>query len=232
MAASAAWGQQSKVVDDSVLKSAGKTGAEWLSYGLTPGETRYSPLNQINTTNVSRLGLAWSYDIGQGGGSQEATPLVWNGTIYSITNWSVVYAVDARTGKERWRWDPQVNRASLAPVLCCGAVLRGLAIYEGRIIAPILDGRLDALDAETGKAIWEARVAFPQDIYTITMAPRIAKGKVIIGVAGGGVSHARILCRIRCQHRSVRVEVLHRSRRSVEAFRERSHEKGSRNLDR
>ena len=124
LAASAAWGQQSKAVDDAVLKNAGKTGSEWLSYGLTSGETRYSPLNQINAANVSRLGLAWSYDIGQGGGSQEATPLVWNGTIYSITNWSVVYAVDARTGKERWRWDPQVNRTALAPVLCCGAVLR------------------------------------------------------------------------------------------------------------
>jgi quinohemoprotein ethanol dehydrogenase len=185
LAASAAWGQQSKAVDDAVLKNSGKTGTEWLSYGLTPGETRYSPLSQINASNVSRLGLAWSYDIGQGGGGQEATPLVWNGTIYSITNWSVVYAVDARTGKERWRWDPQVNRTALAPVLCCGAVLRGLAIYEGKIVAPILDGRLDALDAETGKEIWEARVAFPQDIYTITMAPRIAKGKVIIGVAGG-----------------------------------------------
>ena len=180
----AAVGQQSRPVDDIALRNAGKTGAEWLSYGSTPGETRYSPLNQINTGNVNRLGLAWSYDIGPGGGAQEATPLVWNGTIYSITNWSVVYAVDARTGKERWRWDPQVNRTALQPVLCCGAVLRGLALYQGKIIAPILDGRLDALDAETGKWVWEARVAFTQDMYTITMAPRIAKGKVIIGVAG------------------------------------------------
>jgi quinohemoprotein ethanol dehydrogenase len=183
-AACSAFGQPAKAVDDTVLSNAGKTGTEWLSYGLTPGETRYSPLNQINAGNVSRLGLAWSYDIGPGGGSQEATPLVWNGVIYSITNWSVVYAVDARTGKERWRWDPQVNRTALQPVLCCGAVLRGLALYKGKIIAPILDGRLDALDAETGKWVWEARVAFPQDMYTITMAPRIANGKVIIGVAG------------------------------------------------
>src|SRR5271165_5060563 len=131
-------------VDEAVLKNAGKTGEEWLSYGLTPGETRYSPLNQINAGNVSRLGLAWSYDIGPGGGSQEATPLVWNGIIYSITNWSVVYAVDARTGKERWRWDPQVNRTALQPVLCCGTVLRGLALYQGKVIAPVNDGRLDA----------------------------------------------------------------------------------------
>src|SRR5579863_9115315 len=78
-AASAAFGQQAKAVDDTVLRNAGTTGAEWLSYGLTPGETRYSPLNQINASNVNRLGLAWSYDVGPGGGSQEATPLVWNG---------------------------------------------------------------------------------------------------------------------------------------------------------
>src|SRR5579862_8786716 len=71
-ATSAAFGQQAKSVDDTVLRNAGKTGTEWLSYGLTPGETRYSPLNQINAGNISRLGLAWSYDIGPGGGSQEA----------------------------------------------------------------------------------------------------------------------------------------------------------------
>ena len=76
LAASASFGEQARPVTDAVLKNAGKTGTEWLSYGLTPGETRYSPLNQINASNVSRLGLAWSYDIGSGGGNQEATPLV------------------------------------------------------------------------------------------------------------------------------------------------------------
>src|ERR1700684_2356496 len=136
---------------------------EWLSYGLTPGETRYSPLNQINTSNVNRLGLAWSYDIGPGGGNQEATPLISNGILYGITNWSVVYAVDARTGQERWRWDPEVNQTAVRPKLCCGAVNRGLAIYQGKILVPVIDGRLDALDAATGKFIWETRVAFPQD---------------------------------------------------------------------
>ena len=74
------------------LRNAGKTGEEWLTYGLNPGETRYSPLNQINTSNVSRLGLAWSYDVGPGGGTQEATPLVSNGVMYSVTNWSIVFA--------------------------------------------------------------------------------------------------------------------------------------------
>jgi len=177
-------GQQAPRVDDGVLKNAAKSGEEWLTYGQNPGETRYSPLNQIDATNVSRLGLAWSYDLGQGGGNQEATPLVWNGTLYGITNWSVVFAVDARTGKERWRWDPEVNQTGVFPRICCGVVNRGLAIYQNKIIAPIIDGRLEALDAETGKPVWESRVSYPQDNYSITMAPRIAKGKVIIGVSG------------------------------------------------
>src|SRR5207248_1083190 len=131
-----------------------------------------------------RLGLAWSHEIGTGGGGQEATPLVWNNTMYAITNWSIVFAVDARTGMEKWRWDPEVNRTAVQPKICCGVVNRGLAIYEGRIIAPVIDGRLIALDAETGKPAWESRVAYPQDNYTMTMAPRIAKGKVVIGVSG------------------------------------------------
>jgi quinohemoprotein ethanol dehydrogenase len=155
-----------------------------LTYGGTPAETRYSPLNLINAGNASRLGLEWSYDLGKGGGNQEATPLFWNGTIYGITNWSVVFALDARTGKERWRWDPEVNQDAVRSRICCGVVNRGIALYQGKIIAPIIDGRLEALDAETGKPVWEARVGYSQDNYTITMAPRIAKGKVIIGVSG------------------------------------------------
>jgi quinohemoprotein ethanol dehydrogenase len=134
---------------------------------------------------VGRLGLAWSADIGSGGGRQEATPLVWNGTIYVISNYSVIFAIDARTGKERWHWDPQVNPAAVRPELCCGVVNRGLALYQGLIMAPVVDGRLEALDADTGKVVWEARVAFPQEHYTITMAPRMARGKVIVGVSGG-----------------------------------------------
>jgi quinohemoprotein ethanol dehydrogenase len=176
-------------VDANVLKNAGTPQdalqGDWLSYGRSLGETRYSPLNQINTSNVSRLGLAWTYAVGAGGGNQEATPLVWNNTIYGITNWSVVFAVDARTGKELWRWDPEVNQSAVRPKVCCGIVNRGLAIYNGMIFAPIIDGRLEALDAATGKVIWESRVAYPQEWFSITMAPRVANGKVLIGVSGG-----------------------------------------------
>jgi len=176
---------QTPVVDDAALRRAGGGGAEWLTNGLDLAETRYSPLKQITADNVDRLRPGWAYELGSSGGGQLATPLVWNGTIYGITNWSVVFAVDARTGKERWRWDPEVNQAAVRPKVCCGVVNRGLALYKNLIVAPIIDGRLDALDAETGKVVWETRVAFPQDDYTLTMAPRIAKGKVIIGASGG-----------------------------------------------
>jgi len=174
---------QAHRIDDSALKTV--AGDDWLSYGLTQSETRFSPLKDINTTNVRRLGAVWAYDVGSGGGGQEATPLVWNGTIYGITNWSVVFAVDARTGKPRWRWDPEVNQTTVRAKICCGVVNRGIALYNGMIIAPAVDGRLFALDADTGKPVWEARVAYPQDHYTVTMAPRIAKGKVVIGASGG-----------------------------------------------
>ena len=158
---------------------------EWLSYGLDLAETRYSTLDQINAENINQLGLAWSYDVGPGGGVQEASPLVWNGALYGITNWSIVFAVDARTGDELWRWDPEVNQATVRSKTCCGIVQRGVALYQGMIIAPVLDGRLVALDAQTGIPIWESRVAYSQENHTITMAPRIANDKVIIGAAGG-----------------------------------------------
>src|SRR5918911_110261 len=134
-------GQQARRLDDAAIRNAGKTGEEWVTYGLTPGETRYSPLKQIDRTNVSRLGLTWSYDIGPGGGNQEATPLVHNGTIFGITNWSIVFAVDARTGKEKWRWDPEVNQLTTRAEICCGVVNRGLALFGDLVIAPSIDGR-------------------------------------------------------------------------------------------
>lgn len=176
-------------VNADVLKTAGtpadKLAGSWLSYGHSQNETRYSSLKQIDTSNVKRLGLAWSYVAGAGGGNQEGTPLVWNDTFYGITTWSVVFALDARSGKELWRWDPEINQSTVRSKICCGIVNRGMALYNGTIIAPANDGRLFALDALTGKPVWESRVAYPQDLYTITMAPRIAGDKVIVGVSGG-----------------------------------------------
>ena len=187
-------GQQPTVVDLTVLKNAGTPNDQlpgsWLTYGKSQGETRYSPLKQIDASNVKRLGLAWSYVVGAGGGNQEGTPLVWNNTIYGITTWSVVYAVDGRTGKEIWRWDPEINQSAMR-LMTGNVVNRGIALYNGMLITPGIDGRLFALNALTGKPVWETRVAYPQDGYYMTMAPRIAGGKVIIGVSGGDRGETR-----------------------------------------
>src|SRR5258706_4537805 len=187
----AAQGQsQGRRVDDAVLRNAGTSGEDWLTYGMDQGEKRYSPLTQIDASNVTRLGSVWSFEIPggnnnpPGGGNQEATLLASNGVLYGITTWSVVYAIDARTAKQLWKWDPEVNRPGVQSKMCCGIVNRGVALYEGKVIAPIIDGRLVALDAMSGKPVWESRVAYPQDQYTLTMAPRIAKGKVLIGASG------------------------------------------------
>src|SRR5215471_3806530 len=178
---------QVRRIDDVALNNAAKSASDgdWLSYGLTPGETRYSPLKQIDASNVKRLGLVWSYEVGGGGCDQEATPLVWNNTIFGVTNWSIVFAIDARTGKEKWRWDPEVSRNDTRDKMCCGVVNRGLALYHNKVYVPVNDGRLEALDADTGRPLWEARVTYTQQEQSLTMAPRIAKGKVIVGVSGG-----------------------------------------------
>ncbi|HLQ79042.1 MAG TPA: PQQ-dependent dehydrogenase, methanol/ethanol family [Terriglobia bacterium] len=175
-------------IDDAALNGAGKQRGDWPTYGLDYAETRYSPLNQINADNADRLARAWSVEIGVGGGGQEATPLAANGVLYSITNWSVAFAVDARSGKELWRWDPRVDHvidAVQTDRVCCGAVNRGVALYNGKVIVPVLDGRLAALDAATGNVLWEVRATPYDQPYTLTMAPRIVKNKIIIGGAGG-----------------------------------------------
>ena len=182
--------QQSRPVDDAALNNAAKTGEEWLSYNANWSEQRYSPLDQINASNVGRLGLAWYLDIPAAPGRpqthQEATPLVHDGVLYSITPWSIVYAVDARTGKELWRSDPEVNQEVWMSRICCGVVNRGIALYRDTVIAPVVDGRLRALNLKTGRIAWETRVSPANMPYTITMAPRVIKGgKVIVGMAGG-----------------------------------------------
>jgi PQQ-dependent dehydrogenase (methanol/ethanol family) len=185
--------QQPRQVDDALLTTGSRTGEEWVTYGVNWAEQRYSPLNQINAGNISRLGVAWSYEIPLAAGNpqthQEATPLVFDGVLYSITPWSIVYALDLRTQKELWRSDPAVNQQIWQSRICCGVVNRGIALYRGRVIAPVVDGRLRSLDAATGKVIWETRVSPDNMPYTITMAPRVIKGgKVIVGVSGGEYS--------------------------------------------
>ena len=198
LSASVAMAQQPRPVDEKALRNAAKNGDEWLTNGRDYAETRYSPLKQIDTTNVSRLGLAWYYDTGSLPGTIEATPIISNGTLYGTATWDVVFAVDARTGKEKWRWDPKIghqnfppgsagnhNKVRTGPSVCCGPGNRGVAIYDGKVYVGLLDARLVALDAETGKVVWDVRTAGANEDYSITGAPLIAKGKVIIGNGGG-----------------------------------------------
>jgi quinohemoprotein ethanol dehydrogenase len=184
-------GQEARKIDDQALKTAGK-GTEWTINGMDWGEQRYSTMTQINPGNVGHLASAWSYELGPGGGSQQATPLYSNGVLYTVTNWSIVAAVNAKTGKEIWRYDPQADRTMTQPGksrLCCGVNSRGVALYEGKVLVPVIDGRMQALDAATGKLLWSSwAIPEPKDgdisPYSLTMAARVAKGKVFIGNAG------------------------------------------------
>jgi len=155
----------------------------WPSYGLDYQEQRFSPLTSIDTTTVSQLGLDWFFDMDYARGA-EATPLVIDGVMYVSGSWSVVYALDAKTGRQIWKYDPKVPKITGIKA-CCGPVNRGVAAYRGKIFVGSLDARLIALDAESGKPIWEVNTADRSDYpYTITGAPRVAKGKVFIGNGG------------------------------------------------
>jgi quinohemoprotein ethanol dehydrogenase len=154
-------------------------------HGRTPAEQRYSPLAQIDEHNVAKLGLAWSYATGTNRGL-EATPIVADGVMYATGSWSVVFALDAETGRELWRFDPHVSGEAGARA-CCDVVNRGVALDAGRVFVGALDGRLIALDAKTGAPLWEVQTTDPTLPYTITGAPRAVKGRVVIGNGGADV---------------------------------------------
>ncbi len=154
----------------------------WTRYGLDDAETRNSPLTSINRNTVGGLGLVWSHDLDTDRG-QEATPLVINGVIYNTTAWSKLIALDGGSGRVLWRYDPKVP-GSAAANSCCDVVNRGAAYWKGRLYWGTLDGRLIAVDAKTGKRIWQVATVAPGAKNTITGAPRVVKGKVIIGNGG------------------------------------------------
>jgi PQQ-dependent dehydrogenase (methanol/ethanol family) len=156
---------------------------EWGSYGLDAEETRYSTADQINPGNVAGLGLSWMFEMRDGDGV-EATPLMVDETLYVTSAWSIVYALDARTGALKWVFDPDVER-SVAAHTCCGPVNRGVAHADGMIFVGALDGRLIAVDRESGKQVWSTRTFDDSDSnYAITGAPRIAGNLVVIGNSG------------------------------------------------
>ncbi|MDT9597366.1 PQQ-dependent dehydrogenase, methanol/ethanol family [Sphingosinicella rhizophila] len=169
-------------VDQARLLAAAQEPGNWLTYGGGFDAQHFSPLDQINTGNVGQLGLAWSFEFDTNRG-QEATPLVVDGVLYTSTAWSKVYAIDGRTGKELWKFDPEVAGED-AYKACCDVVNRGVAVWKGKVFVGAIDGRLIALDAATGKQLWSVQTVDKSKPYTITGAPRVFKDKVIIGNSG------------------------------------------------
>ena len=169
-------------VDAARLISAEGDPGQWMAHGRTYGEQRFSPLDQINTTTVGKLSLAWFADLDSRRG-QEATPLVVDGVLYVSTAWSKVKAYDAATGKPLWAFDPAVP-GEWAVHACCDVVNRGVAVWQGKVFVGSFDGRLIALDAATGRKLWDVNTIDRTKPYTITGAPRVVKGKVIIGNGG------------------------------------------------
>ncbi len=169
-------------VDHARIVQADHEPGEWLSHGRTYGEQRFSPLEDVHTGNVAELGLAWAFDFPDKRGL-EATPIVVDGVMYVSGGWSRVFALDAKTGREIWRHDPAVP-GQTARAACCDVVNRGVAVWKGRVYVGTLDGRLVALDARDGSVVWEVVTVDQSLPYTITGAPRIVKGRVLIGNGG------------------------------------------------
>ena len=170
-------------VDGRFIRANAATGRDWPSYGLDYAETRHSRLAKITADNVKDLGLVWSYDLESTRGV-EATPVVVDGVMYVTASWSIVHAIDVRSGKRLWVFDPQVDR-SKGYRGCCDVANRGVAVWQGKVFVASYDGRLFGLDAATGSKVWEQDTIVDRKMsYTITGAPRVFKGRVIIGNGG------------------------------------------------
>jgi quinohemoprotein ethanol dehydrogenase len=182
LALAACTGGEMGAVDEERLLVAEDDPDNWLAHGRTYAEQRFSPLADINVDNVGQLALAYAVEFDTNRG-QEATPIVVDGTMYLSTAWSKVMALDAATGEVLWRYDPQVDGAKGAHA-CCDVVNRGVAVWEGKVFVGTIDGRLVALDAATGEELWDVVTVDQSQPYTITGAPRVVRGKVIIGNSG------------------------------------------------
>jgi quinohemoprotein ethanol dehydrogenase len=178
----AARAQEPAQVDHERLLRANREPGNWMSWGRTYDEQRFSPLDAIDEGNVDDLGLAWYFDLETPRGV-EGTPLVVDGVLYTTSAWTVTYALDAKTGELIWKYDPQVPPETSRNT-CCDVVSRGLAVWEGKVVIATLDGRLIALDAADGTPLWEVMTVDPAWPYSITGAPRVFDGKVLIGNGG------------------------------------------------
>ena len=162
--------------------NAAANAGQWMSHGRDYSEQRYSPLTKLSTDNVSQMGLAWFADFETRRG-QESTPLVIDGVLYVTTAWSKLFAFEAKSGKALWAFDPKVP-GEWAVNACCDVVNRGVAAWNGKVYLATIDGRLIAIDAATGKSVWDISTIDAGKPYAITGAPRVVKGKVLIGQGG------------------------------------------------
>ena len=168
-----------QTLDD--LKNDGKNSDNILTYGMGYQQHRYSPLKQINKSNLKRLVPVWNLSLDNNWGEQ-AQPLVYNGVMY-VTNARATVAIDVATGKQIWKhnleWPPETPR-----VVCCGVSNKGAAILNGKVYRTTLDAYVLALDMKTGKEIWKSKAAEWKDGYSMTVAPQIANGVLITGISG------------------------------------------------
>ncbi|WP_135211921.1 PQQ-dependent dehydrogenase, methanol/ethanol family [Vitreimonas flagellata] len=169
-------------VSEARIVGADSEPGNWMSHGRTYSEDRFSPLTDINAGNVSQLGLAWTYEMRMPRGA-EATPIVVDGIMYVTSAWSIVYALNAATGEELWVFDPEVPHERGASA-CCDVGNRGVAVWNGKVYVGTLDGRLIALNARDGSKAWEVVTVDQSRPYTITGAPRAARGLIYIGNGG------------------------------------------------
>src|SRR5712672_3226516 len=177
----------SSVVDNRVLADE-EDGTNWPAYGRTFSESHFSPLTDINGTTVKRLGLAWSLDLDVS--NSITVPLAVDGVVYLAAGYSIVHAVDAKSGKVLWLYDPKVPQAA-GLKLRMGWGIRGLAFWKGRVYVGTQDGRLLALNAADGRLVWSTQTMDPGYVAFISGAPRVYNGKVIIGNAGADFSALR-----------------------------------------
>ncbi len=174
------YGDMHTVTQD-MLERAGGDGNNFLHTNANYHQTRYYPNRQVNVGNVSKLRPAWIFQT-EVVETMETSPIVVNGVMYATTAFSHVYALDAKTGVQHWHYKHKMGPIT---TFCCGPNNRGVAVYGNMVFLGTLDAKLVALDAKTGKVVWEKQIADPELGYSETMAPTVANGKVLIGTNGG-----------------------------------------------
>jgi quinohemoprotein ethanol dehydrogenase len=179
-------------LDAARLAAADREPQNWFTGGRDKDGSYYSPLSNIDANNVKQLGFAWQYDLGNPMRGQEATPIVIDGVMYTSGTWGYVYAVNAATGKELWRYDPKPDYF-IGRHPCCDLVNRGVAVWKGKVYVASVDGRLHALDAATGKKIWVADTITDHKLpYSSTGAPQVAGDVIVIGNSGADMGHTAV----------------------------------------